>query len=79
MPHVKIPTCVLKSPTHTRVVQLAVRCLSYDFVGHASFVHSAQIADDSDTLTLAIPLSWKGDLSNPALTDMLFSIFYKVT
>ena len=58
-------------------LQLAVRCLSYDFIGHASMAHSAQGGEESETVTLAVPLSWKGELSNPALTDMLFGIVSK--
>jgi exportin-7 len=58
-------------------LQLAVRCLSYDFIGHASLAHAARTDDDNDLATLAVPLSWKSDLSNPALTDMLFAIVGK--
>ena len=43
-------------------LQLAIRCLSYDFVGHASLSHASQSLDDSEFVTLAIPLSWKNDL-----------------
>lgn len=43
-------------------LHLAIRCLSYDFIGHAGLSHNSQSADDSDALTLAIPLSWRGDL-----------------
>ena len=59
-------------------LQLAIRCLSYDFIGHASLAHTSQATEDvAETQTLAIPLSWKSDIRDPELTDMLFSVYYK--
>ena len=48
-------------------LQLAVRCLSFDFVGQSD--------SDSDQSLLSLPLSWKDEISNPSLIGLLFQFY----
>ena len=50
-------------------LQLAVRCLSFDFYGQSSSV------DESDEISVNVPMSWRKDLNNPRLIDLLWSFY----
>jgi exportin-7 len=52
-------------------LQLAIRCLNFDFTGQQQ---SAE--DDSDEISLPVPMSWRKDLNKPELIDLLWD-YYK--
>lgn len=54
-------------------LQLAIRCLSFDFYGQAS------PGEESDDVTINVPMSWRQDLNNPRLVDLLWSFYQDST
>uniref|UniRef100_A0A7S4P578 Exportin-7/Ran-binding protein 17 TPR repeats domain-containing protein n=1 Tax=Guillardia theta TaxID=55529 RepID=A0A7S4P578_GUITH len=50
-------------------LQLAIRCLSYDFMGQSN--------EETESFFLPVPMQWKAEIKDPSLVDLLFKVYYE--